>query len=42
MKVILIENQFIRLMDKLRDLIMEKKINPSDFIVLNKERNGIK
>jgi hypothetical protein len=42
MKVILREEQFIRLIDRLRNLIQDKKINPKDFILINKNRNGIK
>lgn len=42
MKVILREEQFIRLIDRLRNLIQDKKINPKDFILINKNRKGIK
>lgn len=42
MKVILRRDQLVRLIEKLRDLIQDKKINPKDFILLNKNRNGIK
>lgn len=42
MKVILREEQFIRLIDRLRNLIQDKKINPKEFILINKNRNGIK
>ncbi len=42
MKVILREEQFIRLIKKLREMIQDKKINPKEFILINKNRNGIK
>jgi hypothetical protein len=42
MKVILRRDQLVRLIEKLRDLIQDKQINPKDFIKLNKNRNGIK
>jgi hypothetical protein len=42
MKVILKQDQFVRLIDKLRELIKDKKINPKEFILINKKRNGIK
>jgi hypothetical protein len=42
MKVILKQDQLVRLIDKLRELIQDKKINPKEFILINKNRNGIK
>jgi hypothetical protein len=42
MKVILTRDQLVRLIEKLRDLIQDKKINPRDFVLSNKNRNGIK
>jgi len=42
MKIILKKDQFVRLMDKLRELIQDKEINPKDFILINKNRNGIR
>jgi hypothetical protein len=42
MKVILREEQFVRLIEKLREMIQDKKINPKEFILINKNRNGIK
>ena len=42
MKIILKKDQFVRLMDKLRELIQDKEINQKDFILINKNRNGIR
>ena len=42
MKVILKQDQFVRLIEKLREMIQAKKINPKEFILINKNRNGIK
>ena len=42
MKVILKRDQFVRLIEKLREMIQDKKINPKEFILINKNRNGIK
>jgi len=42
MKVLLTEEQLVRLVEKLRELIQDKEINPKDFILINKNRNGIK
>jgi len=40
MKVILEEKQFVRLISKIKDLIGTEKINPQDFILINKKNNG--
>ena len=42
MKVILKRDQLVRLIEKLREMIQDKKINPKEFILINKNRNGIK
>ena len=42
MRIVLKQDQFVRLIEKLRELIQDKKINPKDFILINKNRNGIK
>jgi hypothetical protein len=42
MRIILKRDQFVRLIEKLRELIQDKEINPKDFILINKNRNGIK
>lgn len=42
MKVILKQDQFVRLIVKLRELIQDKKINPKDYVLINKNRNGIR
>ena len=42
MKVILRRDQLVRLIEKLRELIQDKKITPKDYILINKNRNGIK
>jgi hypothetical protein len=42
MKIILKQDQFVRLIDKLREMIQDKKINPKDYVLINKNRNGIK
>jgi len=42
MKVILRRDQLVRLIDKLKELIQDKEINPKEFILINKNRNGIK
>ena len=42
MKVILKQDQLVRLIEKVRELIQDKKINPKDFVLINKNRNGIR
>jgi hypothetical protein len=41
-KLIITQSQFVRLMENVKKLILDDKINPKDFILINKNRNGIK
>lgn len=36
MRIVLKQDQFVRLIEKLRELIQDKKINPKDYILINK------
>lgn len=42
MRIILKRDEFVRLIEKLRELIQDKEITLKDFILINKNRNGIK
>ncbi len=42
MKIIIKQDQLVHLFEKLRELIQDNKINPKDFVLINKNRNGIR
>ena len=41
-KLIITQSQFVRLMENVKKLILDNKITLKDFILIKKNRNGIK
>ena len=42
MKYLLTEKQLIKLVSNIKKIITDEKVKPKDFILINKNRNGIR